>query len=96
MTEGYLSVPVPPSSIPYDILLPRADEAADLLVVCAVSASHVAWCALRLEPQFMILGEAAGAAAAIAAERGIAPGDVPVAELRAELARQGAFIDLPA
>jgi hypothetical protein len=96
MTEGYLSVPVPPSAIPFDILLPRADECSDLVVACAVSASHVAWCALRLEPQFMILGEAAGAAAAMAAERGIGPGDVPVAELRAELARHGALIDLPA
>lgn len=95
MTEGYLSVPVPPSAIPYDVLLPDPDECADLLVACAVSASHVAWCALRLEPQFMILGEAAGAAAAIAAERGIGPSDVAVDELRAELLRYGALIDLP-
>ena len=95
MTEGYLSVPVPPSAIPYDVLLPDPVECADLLVACAVSASHVAWCGLRLEPQFMILGEAAGAAAAIAAERGIGPSDVAVDELRAELVRHGALIDLP-
>jgi FAD dependent oxidoreductase len=96
LTEGYVSVPVPPSRIPFDILLPSADECADLVVACAVSASHVAWCALRLEPQFMILGEAAGAAAAIAAERGIGPGDVPMADLHTELARHGARVDLPA
>src|SRR4051794_28205124 len=95
MTEGYLSVPVPPSTIPFDMLLPRSEECADLVVACAVSASHVAFCALRLEPQFMILGEAAGAAAAIAAERGIGPGDVAVADLREELVRNGAVVDLP-
>ena len=95
LTEGYLSVPVPPSRIPLDILLPREEECRDLVVACAVSASHVAYNALRLEPQFLILGEAAGTVAAIAAERGIGPGDVRVADARAELARRGALIDLP-
>jgi hypothetical protein len=96
MTEGYLSVPVPPSAIPLDVLLPRAEECSDLVVACAVSASHVAWCALRLEPQFMILGEAAGVTAAIAAERDVGAGDVPVADIRTELTRRAALVDLPA
>jgi hypothetical protein len=95
LTEGYLSVPVPPSRIPYDILLPRPEEADDLLVACAVSASHVAFNALRLEPQFMILGEAAGAAAALAVERGLGPGEVPAASVRERLERWGAVVDPP-
>jgi hypothetical protein len=96
LTEGYLSVPVPPNAIPYEILLPRVEECADLLVACAVSASHVAYCALRLEPQFMILGEAAGTAAAIAAERDVAPADVPAMDVQAALRRRGAIVDLQA
>jgi hypothetical protein len=95
LTEGYLSVPVPPSAIPYDILLPEPAVCDDLVVACAVSASHVAYCALRLEPQFMILGEAAGTAAALAAERGVAPGDVAAADVKAALARRGAIVELP-
>ena len=96
LTEGYLSVPVPAHAIPYAILLPRPGECDDLLVTCAVSASHVAYNALRLEPTFMVMGEAAGVAAALAVERGVAPGDVPVAAIRERLARHGARIDLPA
>jgi hypothetical protein len=95
LTEGYLSVPVPPSAIPYEVLLPREEDAADLLVACAVSASHVAFCALRLEPQFMILGEAAGTAAALATERGVGPGDVPARDVQSALRRHGAIVDLP-
>jgi hypothetical protein len=96
LTEGYLSVPVPPSTIPYDLLLPRPEECTDLLVACAVSASHVAYNALRLEPQFMILGEAAGTAAALAAERGVAPGELDASIVRSALGRRGAIVDLPA
>jgi hypothetical protein len=95
LTEGYLSVPVPPSAIPYGILLPRSDECRDLLVTCAVSASHVAYCALRLEPTFMIMGQAAGTAAALAVARGVGPGDVPGGDVTDRLRRAGALVDLP-
>jgi hypothetical protein len=74
----------------------RLGDADDLLVTCAVSASHVAYNGLRLEPTFMVLGEAAGAAAALAVERGVDPGDVPIGELQDRLARHGALVDLPA
>jgi hypothetical protein len=95
LTEGYLSVPVPPSGIPYEILLPRQEECDDLLVACAVSASHVAYCALRLEPTFMIMGEAAGTAAALAVERGVAPGELQARDVSERLRLAGALLDLP-
>jgi hypothetical protein len=74
--EGYLSVPVPPYPIPYRCLTPRREDATDLLVPVALSASHVAYSSVRLEPTWMMLGEAAGAAAAQAARRGIAVQDI--------------------
>lgn len=84
--EGYLSVPVPPYPIPYRCLTPARDDATDLLVPVALSASHVAYSSVRMEPTWMMLGEAAGRAAAQAARRGIAVQDVDVNHLQEELA----------
>jgi FAD-dependent oxidoreductase family protein len=53
-----------PAQIPYRALLPR--EVDNLLVPVCLSATHVAWGAVRLEPVWMQTGEAAGLAAALA------------------------------
>ena len=55
---------VSPYQIPYGTLVPR--ECDNLLVPVAASSSHVGFCALRLEPIWMSLGEAAGTAAHVA------------------------------
>jgi hypothetical protein len=92
LTEGYLSVPVDPYPIPYRALLPRRAECSNLLVASCVSASHVAFASLRLEPQFMIMGQAAGLAAAEAARRGVAPHDVEVSRLQERSRRAGQIL----
>jgi hypothetical protein len=92
--EGYLSVPVPPYPIPYRCLTPRRDDADDLLVPVALSASHVAYASVRMEPTWMLLGHAAGLAAAQAARRGVAVQDVDVAELQRQLRDQGQVLSL--
>jgi hypothetical protein len=79
--EGYLSVAVPSYPIPYRSLTPKREHATNLLVPVCLSASHVAFGSVRMEPTLMMLGEAAGRAAAQAARRGISVQDIRLEEL---------------
>jgi hypothetical protein len=93
MVEGYLSIPVPPYGIPYRALLPRRAECENLIVPLCISASHVAFSSFRMEPQYMIAGESAGVAAAMAARAGSAVHDVPIDRLTARLRARGQVLE---
>lgn len=95
VNEGYLSVAVPAYGIPYRALLPRATEASNLLAAVCVSASHVAFSSIRMEPQYQMLGQAAGTAAALAVRGAGAVHAVPVGVLREVLAGDGAVLVRP-
>lgn len=79
---------VAPYQIPYGVIVTR--DVDNLLVPVACSASHVGFCALRLEPIWSSLGQASGAAASLALEGNLAVWDVPVARLQRELHASGA------
>ncbi|MHC4249940.1 MAG: FAD-dependent oxidoreductase [Planctomycetota bacterium] len=81
---------------PYRALTPKRAECANLLVPVCVSASHVAFCSIRLEPTWMHLGEASGIAASMAATSGRAVQDLDVAQLQARLRAAGIPLDMPA
>jgi hypothetical protein len=68
--EG-LGVPYAPYQIPYGTLLPK--DVRNLLAPVPASATHVGFCALRLEPIWSSLGQAAGHAAHLALAAGPAP-----------------------
>jgi len=78
----------PPYQIPYGVLVPKKCE--NLLAPVACSASHVGFCALRLEPIWTSLGEAAGFAAHLAVEKNLPVQRVPVAEIQRRLHAAGA------
>jgi hypothetical protein len=94
LMEGYITVPVEPYEIPYRSLLPRLDEAENLLVTSCVSASHMAYSSLRMEPQYMIMGHAAGVASALAVLSDVAVHRVDLARLQGRLREQGQILSL--
>jgi len=57
------SVRVVPYGIGYDAIVPKESECTNLLVTFAVSASHVAFGSIRMEPTFMMLSQSAATAA---------------------------------
>jgi hypothetical protein len=63
-----------PAQVPYRSLLPRGMD--NLLVPVALSASHVGWGSIRLEPVWMQTGEAAGFAAALAVKNQTTPAEL--------------------
>lgn len=91
--DGSIFTPVKPFEISWRSLLPKAAEAENLLVPVALSSSHVAFSAIRVEPVWMILGQACGAAAALSLAADTPLHKLPAANLRAELTRQGQILD---
>lgn len=92
--EGDVQVSVRPYEISFGAMLPKAGEADNLLVPVCLSASHVAYSSVRMEPQYMMIGQAAGNAAALAVQGKVMPGEVKVAALQALLRKQGAILHL--
>lgn len=93
--EGDIGVPLPqPYEIAYGSLVPEKEEIQNLVVPVAVSASHIAFGSIRMEPVFMILGQSAATAAVMAMEQGIPVQDLPYEELRTRLLADGQVLTL--
>ncbi len=92
INEGDFQVRVQPYAIAYRSLLPKAWQCENLLVPVCVSASHVAYGTIRMEPVYMILGQACGVAASIALETKSTVANVPVSRLQTRLKEQGAVL----
>ena len=91
--EGDMQVAVEPYQIPYRVLAPQKNEVQNLLVPVCFSATHVAYSTLRMEPQYMILGQAAGVAAAMAIRGRLAVQDIDTATLARTLVEHGAILE---
>jgi hypothetical protein len=65
--EGDIQVnPGGPYPISYEAIVPRKDQCTNLLVPVCLSSSHIAYGSVRMEPVFMVLGQSAATAAALA------------------------------
>ena len=81
--------------IPYRAITPSTSECSNLLVPVALSATHVAYCSVRVEPTWMTIGQSAGIAAALAAKAGVTVQALDYANLRERLLAQHQVLDLP-
>lgn len=85
-----------PYQISYGALVPKKGQAANLLVPVAVSSSHIAYGSIRMEPVFMILGQSAATAAAMAMDGKLDVQDVPYDKLRERLLAAGQVLEYQA
>ena len=81
--------------IPYRAITPSASECSNLLVPVALSATHVAYSSVRVEPTWMAIGQSAGVAAALAAKAGVTVQALDYPTLRTRLLAQRVVLELP-
>jgi hypothetical protein len=84
----------PPYPVGYGALVPRRSECENLIVPVAMSASHIAYGSIRMEPVFMVFGQSAATAAAFAVDDCVAVQKVNYNKLRARLLRDGQILFL--
>jgi hypothetical protein len=82
-----------PYPISYRSIIPRANECANLLVPVCLSASHIAYGSIRMEPVFMVLGQSAATAAAQALDEGAPVQQVDGDKLRRRLLSDGQILE---
>jgi hypothetical protein len=81
-----------PYPISYRSIRPKKGECTNLLVPVCLSASHIAYGSIRMEPVFMILGQSAATAAAQALEQSVSVQDIDYSRLRKRLLEDGQIL----
>jgi len=96
LNDGDVQVsPAGPYGVSYRSIVPRSGECDNLFVPVCLSASHIAYGSVRMEPVFMILGESSAIAADLAIAEDAAVQDVGYGELRPELDKAGQVLEDP-
>jgi FAD dependent oxidoreductase len=92
--EGDVQVPVQPYEIAYRTITPKRAESENLLVPVCLSATHAAYSSVRMEPQYMIIGQAAGVAASLAIQSRKPVQDISIPALQQKLRQHNAVLHL--
>lgn len=96
VNEGNVEVPPDkPYPISYRAIVPSAHQCTNLLVPVCLSASHIAYGSIRMEPVFMVLGESAATAASLAVDGRCSLQDVPYGELNSALTEAAQVLSWP-
>ena len=94
-SEGEISLMISPGpyQITYESIVPRNIECNNLLVPVCISASHVALASIRMEPTYMVMGEAAGIAAVRSLEEGVDVQNIDQEAYKEELTKAGMVLE---
>lgn len=88
--DGFISYPTAVYTVPYGVIVPK--QVTNLLLPVAVSGSHIGFSTLRMEPCWMALGQAAGAAAALALDEKVSVQHVNIDSLQSRLLSEKAML----
>ncbi len=92
--EGDIGVDIPePYKIALGSIIPGEGDCENLLVPVCVSASHIAFGSIRMEPVFMILGQSAATVASMAVYENKPAYLIPYAEIRKRLVQDGQVLE---
>ena len=93
--EGTIFAPTTPYPISYYSLTPKEEECANLLATVCLSSSHVAYSIIRMEPVYMILGQSAATAAAMAIDSDLPVQKISYDVLKYKLLQDGQLLSIP-
>ncbi|WP_295117457.1 FAD-dependent oxidoreductase [uncultured Chitinophaga sp.] len=74
-----------PYPIAYRSIIPKAEDCKNVFVPVCLSATHIAYGSIRMEPVFMVLAQSSAVAAAMAIDSKKAIQDIDVAKLQEQL-----------
>jgi len=83
-----------PYPISYKALIPKKSECVNLIVPVCLSATHMAFGSIRMEPVFMVLGQSAGTAACLAINKDIPVQDIDYNTLKEILLSKGQILSV--
>ena len=81
-----------PYPVSYRSIIPKAEQAENLLVPVCLAATHIAYGSIRMEPVFMSMGQSAATAAALAIDAKTTVQKVDYSKLQERLLKDGQFL----
>ncbi|HKJ33160.1 MAG TPA: FAD-dependent oxidoreductase [Balneolales bacterium] len=92
--EGNVEARIPhPYPIPYGAIVPKKKDCTNLLVPVCLSATHIAYGSIRMEPVFMELGQSSGTAAALAEKNDVDVQNLDYQKLKKQLLKTGQILN---